>query len=202
MDGNHIKSMFKGIDQFTKDIILTKCKQQLAKSINAVNHKINNDIQSLLPRPELILNAFRLCSLETVRIVILGCDKQPTTGLCFSSHIKTIAVMNIYKCLHNYGLIKSIPDHGDLAAWARLGILLLNSSLTSAGDDSHGDCWNDYIDALMCEISLLPQKIIFILLGDTARKTAKLLDQRRHMICEWDCPSSDVITSNISNCTT
>jgi ribonuclease HI len=48
--------------------------------------------------------------------------------------------------------------------------------------------WKEYTDSLIKEISNLPQSLIFILLGDFAKKKAKCVDPR-HTLLTWSHPS-------------
>ena len=72
-------------------------------------------------------------------------------GLCFSVRRGTRvppSLVNIHKELHA-DLGVAIPDHGNLEAWARQGVLLLNTTLTvragqAASHQKHG--WETFTD--------------------------------------------------------
>lgn len=199
MNRDDIVSMFTGIDDDTKNIIAGKLKTELGKAILNVNNKMKGlTIADLSPEPRLIMNVFRIVSIHNIKIVILGQDtyinKNEATGLAFSvpKDVKIPpSLKNIYKCLLNKNLIKAMPEHGDLTNWAKQGVLLLNCALTTRVGKSgeHMDYWKEYTDALLKEISALPQQIIFILLGDFAQSKSNLIDKRRHTIFEWGHPS-------------
>jgi uracil-DNA glycosylase len=201
MNSDDIKSMFAGISEQTKEIIARKLRAELAVAITSINAKMTatgKTCDHLSPSPELIMNAFRLCSLEQARIVIIGQDPyiQPgqAQGLSFSVPVgKTIppSLKAIYKCLNHHGLINEIPAHGDLSNWACQGVLLLNCALTTflGKSNEHAAEWSKYTDALLREISNLPRQVIFILLGGFAQEKAALIDARKHIILEWGHPS-------------
>jgi len=83
-----------------------------------------------------VLRAFQ-DPFESVRVLILGQDPYPTPGhamgLAFSVHqdVRPLpaSLNNIFKELvADLGV--PFPPHGDLSAWSRQGVLLLNTSLT------------------------------------------------------------------------
>ena len=84
------------------------------------------------------LAALDLTPLDRVRVVILGQDPYhgpgQAMGLCFAvpQGVRVPpSLLNIYKELESdLGLPR--PGHGDLSAWARQGVLLLNNALTVA----------------------------------------------------------------------
>jgi len=83
-----------------------------------------------------VLRAFQ-DPFEDVRVLILGQDPYPTPGhamgLAFSVHhdVRPLppSLVNIFKELvADLGV--PTPAHGDLSAWSRQGVLLLNTSLS------------------------------------------------------------------------
>ncbi len=67
---------------------------------------------------------------------------------------------------------------GDLTAWARQGVFLLNTVLTvGAGRaNSHKDFgWQRFTDAVFAACGRLPQPVAFVLWGAQAQKKAALL---------------------------
>ena len=101
------------------------------------------------------------------------------------------SLVNIHQELHaDLGL--PIPDHGSLDAWARQGVLLLNTSLTvRAGQaGSHaGKGWETFTDEVIRAVNAKPETVVFILWGGHARKKKALIDDRRHTIVESPHPS-------------
>lgn len=94
-----------------------------------------------LPEPDAILRAFTT-PMADVRVLVVGQDPYPTpghaTGLAFSVRrdVRPLprSLANIYRELHD-DLGIAPASHGDLAAWADQGVLLLNRTLTvRAGD--------------------------------------------------------------------
>ena len=89
-----------------------------------------------LPAGENVLRAFR-APLADVRVLIVGQDPYPTPGhpigLSFAveRHVRPVprSLQNIYRELRD-DLGVTPPAHGDLSAWSRHGVMLLNRVLT------------------------------------------------------------------------
>ena len=147
------------------------------------------------------LRALELTPLDTVRVVILGQDPYhgpgQAHGLAFSvpEGIKPPpSLVNIYKELEaDLGLPR--PAHGDLQAWARQGVLLLNNALTveqgQAG--SHQKLgWEAITDAAAAAVAERGEPSVFLLWGSHARnKAARLpgLTNGRHLVLTAPHPS-------------
>ena len=91
---------------------------------------------TIFPEKKEIFTAFQLCSFKNTKIVIIGQDpyhgKGQANGLAFSvsNEKKTPpSLQNIFKELQ-LDLQISITLTNNLEAWARQGVLLLNSTLT------------------------------------------------------------------------
>lgn len=176
-------------DEFEKKYFLDLKKQY----INALNqHSI------IYPPANLIFNAFNLCPLEELKIIILGQDPyhQPkqAMGLSFSVP-KGIEIppslKNIYKELQNN--LNIIPSKsGDLSSWAKQGILLLNSILSveankAASHSSWG--WQEFSDAVISKLSKEKSGLVFMLWGNYAKNKKILIDATKHLILEAAHPS-------------
>ena len=149
------------------------------------------------PEPD-VFAALHLTSYADTRVVILGQDPyhgpNQAHGLCFSVR-RGVAVppslANIYKELHS-DLGLPIPTHGNLEAWARQGVLLLNTTLTvrAAEAASHqGQGWETFTDEVLRTVNGKQQLVVFILWGAAARKKKSLIDTTRHVVIESAHPS-------------
>jgi uracil-DNA glycosylase len=148
------------------------------------------------------LRALELTPLETVKVVILGQDPYhgpgQAMGLCFAvpggAQVPP-SLANIYKELEaDCGVPR--PSHGDLSAWARQGVLLLNNCLTvEAGRaGSHaGRGWEAITDAAVAAVAARPEPSVFILWGSHAQgkaaRIAGLQGQPRHFVLKSPHPS-------------
>lgn len=153
---------------------------------------------TVFPADADVFSALHLTSFADARVVILGQDPyhgpQQAHGLCFSVR-KGVAVppslANIYKELHS-DLGVPIPRHGNLEAWARQGVLLLNTTLTvRAGQAaSHqGQGWETFTDEVLRTVNGKEHRVVFILWGAAARKKKSLIDLSRHVVLESAHPS-------------
>lgn len=145
-----------------------------------------------------IFNALKYTSFSNVKAVIVGQDPyhEPNQahGLSFSVQ-KGVPIppslQNIYKELEQDLGIKA-PNHGNLTAWAKEGVLLLNATLTVRAGmaNSHQSIgWQIFTDRI---ISLLDKKedpIVFLLWGANAKRKTELLHNPRHLILTSAHPS-------------
>ncbi|HBR84873.1 MAG: uracil-DNA glycosylase [Sphingomonadaceae bacterium] len=147
------------------------------------------------------LAALELTPLDAVKVVILGQDPYhgpgQAMGLCFAvpEGVKVPpSLVNIYKELEaDLGIAR--PAHGDLSAWARRGVLLLNNTLTVEGSKaaSHaGRGWETVTDACVAAVAARAEPSVFILWGSHAQAKAKRIAGLRagqHCVIESPHPS-------------
>ena len=145
-----------------------------------------------------IFEAFNLCPFDKVKAVIIGQDPyhEPgqAHGLCFSVNDGVPfppSLVNIFKEI-NMDLGTPMPTSGNLARWARQGVLLLNATLTvrahqAASHQRRG--WETFTDAAIEALSRDRNNLVFILWGGYARSKARLIDDTRHLVLESVHPS-------------
>ena len=140
-----------------------------------------------------IFNCFKYTPLEKVKAVILGQDpyhnEGQAHGLCFSVQDGVEpppSLVNIFKELHD-DVGCTIPKTGNLTAWAKEGVLLLNTALTVRAHqaNSHKDCgWTWFTDNVIKIISDRRENVVFLLWGANARSKKPLIDQSKHLVLE------------------
>ena len=147
------------------------------------------------------LRALELTPLNNVKAVILGQDpyhgRGQAHGLCFSvpEGVKIPpSLANIYKELDtDLGIVPS--RHGNLEAWARQGVLLLNNSLTveEGRAGSHQNIgWEAITDAAVAAVAAKKEPCVFMLWGSHARRKADRvadLAHSRHLVLTAAHPS-------------
>lgn len=146
------------------------------------------------------LRALELTPLDRVRVVILGQDPYhgagQAEGLAFSVPVGVKpppSLRNIYKELQrDLGLPP--PPHGHLAAWARHGVLLLNTTLTveEGRPASHAKRgWEALTDALIVAAAAAPQPKVFLLWGAHAQAKRALIEAApgEHLVLAANHPS-------------
>ncbi|MHA7817105.1 MAG: uracil-DNA glycosylase [Pseudohaliea sp.] len=149
------------------------------------------------PAPELF-NAFWYTPPERVSVVILGQDPYHAPGqahgLCFSvhPHVPTPpSLRNIYRELEGD---LGIPEaaHGSLIAWARRGVLLLNSvlSVEQGQPGAHqGKGWERFTDRVVSLLDARERGLVFMLWGSYAQKKGARIDTQRHCVLRAPHPS-------------
>jgi len=149
------------------------------------------------PLPDLF-TAFRLCSPEDARVLILGQDpyfkEGQAHGLSFSVRPGVpvpASLRNVYKEMRD-DLGVTPPRSGDLTSWAADGVLLLNAVLTvRAGKPaSHAKKgWEHFTDAAIQGLNAFERRVVFVLWGTYARKKAVLVTNPQHAVIEAGHPS-------------
>lgn len=145
-----------------------------------------------------VFAALHLTTYADTRVVILGQDPyhgpRQAHGLCFSVRPGVAvppSLANVYKELHT-DLDIPVPRHGNLEAWARQGVLLLNTTLTvragqAASHQGHG--WEIFTDQVLRAVNDKQRRVVFLLWGAAARKKKSLIDTSRHVVLESAHPS-------------
>jgi uracil-DNA glycosylase len=153
---------------------------------------------TVYPPADCVFAALHLTPYESTRVVILGQDPyhgpKQAHGLCFSvQHGVPVppSLVNIFKELRD-DLDIEVPQHGNLEAWARQGVLLLNATLTvraGAAASHQGKGWEQFTDEVLRVVDAKPHPVVFILWGASARRKKALIDTSRHVIIESAHPS-------------
>lgn len=156
--------------------------------------------EEVTPKKEDIYRALSFVTPNQVKVVILGQDPYPTkgvaNGLAFSVSENTRlpqSLKNIYKELFfEYGY--PIPErNGDLSSWAKQGVLLLNTSLTTLVGKPNGMKkigWTVFTDHLLEKLSnSKDHKRVYLLLGNEAMKKESLLNKENSLIIKAVHPS-------------
>jgi len=150
------------------------------------------------PKKTDIFAAFKYCSLSQAKVIIIGQDPYhgpgQANGLCFSvkDGIKhPPSLVNIFKEITK-DLGVPYPQSGNLEHWASQGVLLLNATLTVRANEagSHqGKGWERFTDAVIKQLSIQKEQLVFLLWGGYAKKKIKLIDAKKHYILSCGHPS-------------
>lgn len=150
----------------------------------------------VFPTPDERFAALALTPPAGVRVVLLGQDPYPTrgnaNGLAFSVRRGAplpASLKNLFLGLQaDTGLPP--PTHGDLSAWARQGVLLLNTVLTvrEGEPQSHRRRgWEAFTSAVLRHVALGPP-VVFLCLGKPAQALVEKL-RTRHLVLAAPHPS-------------
>lgn len=156
------------------------------------------DQYTIYPPKEDIFNALKYTPYENVKIVLLGQDPYhgagQAHGLCFSVKPGVTpppSLRNIFKELQQDVCI-DMPPTGELTAWAKRGVLLLNTVLTvrEGQANSHKNLgWQQLTDAIIRKLNERDAPVVFLLWGANAREKRALLNNPKHLVLESVHPS-------------
>lgn len=146
---------------------------------------------AVFPEPDDVFAALDLTPLADTRVVILGQDpyhgEGQAHGLSFSVRDGVAvppSLRNIHKeLIADLGI--DAPTHGNLQAWARSGVLLLNSVLTVRAHSaaSHrGKGWEVFTDSVIGAVAAMSEPVVFMLWGNYARAKTSLIAGHHHVI--------------------
>jgi uracil-DNA glycosylase len=159
----------------------------------AVNHGLR-----FTPPFKDVFNAFKECSYDNLKVVIVGQDPYPqlgsADGLAFSCSKKGKAEKSLQY------INKAIDtDYTDLRIWANQGVLLINTAFTVEVNKigSHYSLWKPFTNYIFANINKHKKDTIFILMGKKAEEWETLLPDCKILKCshpasaaykggEWD----------------
>ena len=134
-----------------------------------------------------------------VKVVIVGQDPYPTSGNANGLAFSVSPGMKVPASLRNLfaGLQLDLghapPSSGDLTAWTKQGVLLLNAVLTvrEGAPGSHKKRgWEPLTAAILREVDRQPGPVVFLALGVPAQKMAQgLVHTDRHHVLSLPHPS-------------
>lgn len=156
----------------------------------------------ICPKKEDVFNAFTLCSLRDCRVIFLGQDPYPqkniATGILFGNNIenednlspslKIIKEASIdYTKHHNY----PIEFDNSLESWAKQGILMINSALTTKENEvgSHTQLWRPFVSNLIENICKYGSNYVFVLFGKQAQTFEPYINRKSNYILKENHPA-------------
>ncbi|MDC4162986.1 uracil-DNA glycosylase [Mycoplasma bradburyae] len=170
--------------------LITEFFDENKKIFNRLDELINTRLESnkLIPKKELIFNAFNYFDYQKTKVVIIGQDPYPSVdkanGLCFGVNTNKIppSLRNIVKEMKN-NLNLSDQDLNkfdySLSHWAKQGVLLINTILTVKQKSALSDInlgWEELIKFLIIKLLYLKPQPVFVLWGNKASSFLKELD--------------------------
>ncbi|MES2430841.1 MAG: uracil-DNA glycosylase [Bacteroidota bacterium] len=155
--------------------------------------------KTIFPPGQLIFNAFNQTPFNNTRVVILGQDPYHNPGQAHGLSFSVQAgvkpppsLVNMYKEIHKDIGVAMPAAYGDLTAWAKQGVLLLNAILTVRANEpaSHAKIgWMNFTDAVIQKLSEEREGIVFLLWGKFAQEKQVLIDETKHHILKAAHPS-------------
>ncbi|WP_238011335.1 uracil-DNA glycosylase [Dactylosporangium sp. AC04546] len=153
---------------------------------------------TVYPRKQDIYAAYKLSPLATTRILILGQDPYIRPGQAHGLSFSVPPGVPVPPSLHNVyqemreDLGVDPPPSGDLTAWCRQGVMLLNAVLTvrAGSPNSHkGRGWENVTDATIRALNAKEERVVFVLWGAAAKAKAPLVTNDRHVVLRAGHPS-------------
>ncbi len=154
--------------------------------------------KTIYPPASKIFAALDQTSYDDVKVVLIGQDPYhgvgQANGLSFSvaDGMKLPpSLRNIYKELKD-DLDIDVSTSGNLEAWAKQGVLMLNATLTveASNAGSHQNKgWEEFTDAVIAALSEGKEQLVFILWGAYAQKKGAKINREKHCVIESAHPS-------------
>ena len=174
---------------------------KLGPAVNHIEKQIYND--NYVPLKADIFNAYHYTPLNIVKVIIIGQDpyytvlndKPQAMGLSFSCRKGTPiqpSLKNIFIELADTVEGFEAPDHGDLTEWAKQGVLLLNTSLTTIEGlaNAHEQIWFGVIQKTLKEVVENRPNTVVMLWGGKADKVRPFIGNLKVLSCAHPSPMS------------
>ena len=192
-----MQSLARMDDGWRRLVVAQAKKPYFATLLKFLTQEANSK-QAVYPPYTLVFNALTLCKWEDVRVVIIGQDPyhgpNQAHGLAFSVLPPTPpppSLLNMFKeAAADVGAPR--PSHGNLEAWSRQGVLLLNTVLTVRRGQAHshkGKGWETFTDAVIKELNEHHSGLVFLLWGKPAQEKGKAVNRKKHRVIQCAHPS-------------
>ncbi len=169
-----------------------------AKSLHAfLNEEYAKN--TVYPPRDMVFQAFKLTQPSELKVVIIGQDPYHNPGEAMGLSFSVPrgidlppSLVNIYREIEKDLGIKMNFANGDLTAWAKQGVLLLNAYLTVRANEplSHKRKeYDEFIADTMNYLDKLEQPMVFMLWGGFAKKYKAMIKRKNHLILESVHPS-------------
>lgn len=150
------------------------------------------------PPEEETFSALQLCPPSAVKVVILGQDPYhgpgQAHGLAFSVKRGVAAPPSLRNILKEVSedVGTKAPSHGSLEAWAKQGVLLLNTVLTVKKAKAHshkGKGWERLTGAVVRHVAERRKGVVWMLWGKPAQVLGARVSKSRHKVLQAPHPS-------------
>ena len=153
----------------------------------------------IYPPRDLVFNAFSLCPLDKIKVVIIGQDPyhEPNQAMGLSFSVPSTckvppSLKNIYKEIEDDCNEIFFNKDGDLTYLANQGVLLLNSILTVEQGKPLSHNIKEYDELyhnILKELDELDYPLVFMLWGGNAKKQSVYLKNPKHLVLCANHPS-------------
>lgn len=179
-------------------------EEEIKQVLQEIKPKLEKEYEeyTIYPPKSQLFNAFKMTEFEDVKVVILGQDPyhnpNQAHGLAFSVENKILpkSLINIFKELKSEYPEFPLNHSGNLSAWAKQGVLLLNTGLSVRKNQptSHADIgWQKFTDLIIEKIAHKSTPVVFILWGNHAKSKMPIIqaspNYNKHLILHCAHPS-------------
>ena len=174
-----------------------KGKEYFRKLEEYLDNEYKNKV--IYPPRELMFNAFSLCPLDKIKVVIIGQDPyhEPNQAMGLSFSVPSTckvppSLKNIYKEIEDDCNEIFFNKDGDLTYLANQGVLLLNSILTVEQGKPLSHNIKEYEELyhnILKELDELDYPLVFMLWGGNAKKQSVYLKNPKHLVLCANHPS-------------
>jgi uracil-DNA glycosylase len=161
------------------------------------------------PPLKYVFKAFQECPYNNIRVVIIGQDPYPQLGVadglafsCSLTHYVQPSLQYIFSAIDDTVYQGLAKDHDpDLTRWARQGVLLLNSALTTeiGKPATQYDIWEPFLVYVLDLINILNGSTVFVLMGKKAQEFEALLGDHHHVF-KVSHPASAAYNKSVWDC--
>ena len=174
-----------------------KEKAYFRKLVEFLDNEYKNKV--IYPPRDLVFNAFSLCPLDKIKVVIIGQDPYHEPGQAMGLSFSVPSTCKVPPSLKN--IYKEIEDDcneiffnkdGDLTYLANQGVLLLNSILTVEQGKPLSHNIKEYEELyhnILKELDELDYPLVFMLWGGNAKKQSVYLKNPKHLVLCANHPS-------------
>ncbi len=167
-------------------------EEYIKNNLPSLEAKVEQEYQSnvVFPQFEEIFKCFSFFNIKDTKVVLLGQDPYhnygEAMGLSFSvrNDVKIpSSLRNMFKELESDLGIKR--TNTDLTDWASQGVLLLNTYLTVIHNQPKAHAkigWEQLTDYIIQYIDQNVDGVIFILMGNDAKKKIQLINRTKNII--------------------
>lgn len=171
-------------------------------------------IKNIIPQSSEVFRCFSETPFGEVKCVILGLSPYFTAktadGLAFSSKYSAElgkrmppSLVNIMGAVERdcyKGLL--LDKNPDLTRWAKQGVLLLNTALTTeeGSADAHLHLWKNFTKEVLKALSEYNTGIIYCLWGSKAKEFKKYINPKYNYILECSHPASAAYNNCVWEC--
>jgi uracil-DNA glycosylase len=148
--------------------------------------------QRFTPVIKQVFRAFELCPYGELKVVMLGQDPYPYPGVCDGLAFSCGNTGHVQPSLRY--IFKEIEDtivhpdgytwDPDLGRWAKQGILLINTALTTTVNQvgQHYILWRPFLGFLFDVLTAYNPGLVYVFLGKKAQEWAKSIPENNHKI--------------------